>query len=123
MAIPLVVAHRFLTEVVLGMEIRPKTKIGPGLTIYHGFGIVLNDHCVLGRNVVLRNGVTIGHKEPGQGAPVIGDDVSLGVNSLVIGNITVGAGTSIGAGAVVLKSAPENAVLVGNPARDISTRA
>lgn len=111
--------YRILTEGILGIELRPKTDVGAGLRIYHGFGLVVNDHTVIGRSVILRNGVTIGHKRAGEGSPTIQDDVDVGANSTVIGEIVIGRGTTIGAGAVVTKSTPEGSVWVGNPARRI----
>lgn len=114
---PFIVAHRVLTEWVLGIELRPKTQIGPGLSIFHGVGLVVNDHCVIGQNVNLRNGVTIGHSRPGGAAPILGDGVDVGANATVIGPITVGHYAVIGAGAVVVKSVPDRVTVVGNPAR------
>jgi putative colanic acid biosynthesis acetyltransferase WcaB len=118
-SIPLVVAYRFLTEFALGIELRPKTTIGAGLTIYHGTGLVVNDHARLGKNVTLRNGVTIGHKVPSGGSPVIGDGVEIGASALIIGDITIGDGAIIGAGSVVVKSVAPFTSVAGNPARKI----
>ena len=118
-AIPSIVLHRFVTEFILGIELRPKTRIGPGLSIYHGVGLVVNDHAVLGRNVTLRNGVTIGHQISGGGTPTIGDNVSIGAGAILLGEIHVGDRAVIGAGAVLTKSVPAGAVVVGNPAKVI----
>ena len=114
---PAIILYRFGTEFLLGMELRPKTTIGPGLTIFHGYGLVVNDHAVIGQNVVLRNGVTIGHQTPGGGAPVLGDGVELGAGAILIGNIRIGNNCTVGAGSVVTKSMPPNSVVAGNPAR------
>ncbi|WP_158539892.1 serine acetyltransferase [Williamsia limnetica] len=118
---PLVFAYRVLTEFFLGIELRPKTRIGPGLSIYHGYGLVVNDHCVLGKNVVLRNGVTIGHRIAGGGVPTIGDSVEVGAGAIVLGEISIGDGARIGAGSVVLASVNANCAVAGNPARAINT--
>lgn len=118
-SLPAQLLYRFFTEFILGMELRPKTSVGGGLTIYHGYGLVIHDHCTIGTNVTLRNGVTIGQSVPGGGVPVIGDGVIIGANATIIGDISIGSGSIIGAGAVVVKSVPANSVSVGNPSRII----
>lgn len=117
-----VALYRAWTEGMLGMELRPRTRVGAGLTVYHGFGIVVNDHAVIGAGVTLRNGVTIGNRTPDGGCPVIGDGVEFGAGAIVIGDLDVGAGARIGAGAVVVKSVPRFRSAVGNPARLIPER-
>lgn len=112
-----VAAYRFWTEFLVGLELRPKTRIGGGLTIYHGYGLVVNDHARIGAGVILRNGVTIGQRTTGGPSPTIGDGVEFGAGALVLGDITVGANARIGAGAVVLTDVPPGAAAVGNPAR------
>ena len=118
-SIPFVIAHRVLTEVVLGIELRPKTSVGAGLAIYHGTGLVVNDHAKIGANVVLRNGVTIGHQFAGGGSPRIADGVEVGASALIIGDIQIGEGAVIGAGAVVVKSVEPYTSVGGNPAKKI----
>lgn len=88
----------------------------------HCYNITLNPKVILGRNVTIYHGVTIGSKQFGRGAgvPVIGDDVIIYPNSVILGDITVGSGSIIGAGAVVIKDVPVNAVVAGNPAKNIS---
>ena len=112
-----VAAYRFWTEWFLGIELRPRTTVGGGLTIFHGFGIVVNDHAVIGERVTLRNGVVIGNRTPGGQCPVIGDDVEFGANALVIGDIHIGRGARIGAGATVVRSVPAGRTVVGAAAR------
>lgn len=114
---PLEMMYRFFTEFVLGVELRPKTKIGGGLHLYHGTGLVVNDGAVIGCDVTLRNGVTIGHQVPGQGCPVLEDGVQVGANAVIIGDIRIGRESIIGAGAVVTRTFPPRAVIAGNPAR------
>lgn len=116
-SLPVVAIYRFVTEFVVGIELRPKTTVGGGLRIYHGTGLVVNDHAVLGAGVTLRNGVTIGHKIPGSGSPVIEDNVQIGANAVIIGDIRIGQSSVVGAGSVVTKSFPPNSVIAGNPAR------
>lgn len=115
-----VVLYRAWTEWGYGLELRPKTRIGGGLTIYHGFALVVNDHTVIGRGVILRNGVTIGNRETGGASPRIGDGVQIGAGAILLGPITIGDGARVGAGAVVLHDVPAGAVVVGNPARIVS---
>ncbi|WP_328858763.1 serine O-acetyltransferase [Williamsia herbipolensis] len=117
-----IACHRVLTEFVLGMEIRPKVTIGPGLTIYHGFGIVINNEAVIGSGVTLRNAVTIGHQRPGGPSPRIGDGVSIGAGAIILGGISIGEKATIAAGAVVVHDVAPGATVVGNPAREIVRR-
>lgn len=118
-ALPAVALYRLVTEGVLGVELRPKTIVGPGLTIYHGFGLVVNDHVTLGSRVTLRNGVVVGNKCAGGPCPIIGDGVVVGANAVIIGGITIGDHAQVGAGAVVTKSVRSGATVAGNPAREI----
>jgi putative colanic acid biosynthesis acetyltransferase WcaB len=119
LSIPFIVVYRLMTEFVLGIELRPKTSVGVGLSIYHGMGLVVNDHAVLGENVVLRNGVTIGHQHPGGASPRLCNGVTVGANALILGDITVGEGAVVGAGAVVVRSVEPWTAVAGNPARKI----
>ena len=116
-AVPREKLYRCWTEGMLSLELRPKTHVGGGLTIYHGYGLVVNDHAHIGRNVVLRNGISIGNREPGGGCPRIGDGVQIGAGAIVIGDIEIGNQARIAAGAVVIHSVPAAATAVGNPAR------
>lgn len=116
-----VLAYRLLTEFVLGVELRPKTRVGPGLSVYHGFGLVVNDQAVIGCNVKLRNSVTIGHKRAGGGVPTIGNNVEIGAGAILLGDIYVGSDSTIGAGAVVLQDVPAGSTVAGNPARIIKS--
>lgn len=111
------IGYRFVTEWILGIELRPKTVVGDGLRIYHGTGLVVNDHTILGRNVILRHGVTLGHVRAGEGCPVVEDDVEFGAGAIAIGPIRIGTGAVIGAGAVVSRDVPPHAVVTGNPGR------
>lgn len=92
LTLPIVVAYRLVVEWIMGIEIRPRTRVGPGLTIYHGVGIVINDQAVLGKNVTLRHGVTIGSRVDGGPCPVISEDVEIGAGAIILGGITVGRG-------------------------------
>lgn len=124
-AYPYVLIYRILVEWILGIEIPWKTRIGTGLRVYHGQALVINDRAEIGRNCILRNSTTIGvaitDSTYGGEAPRIGDNVDVGAHVVIIGDITVGANSVIGAGAVVIRNVPPNSVVVGNPGRVIRT--
>mgnify|MGYP003365851980 CR=1 FL=1 len=104
----------------LGLNIYYTVPIGFGTKIYHPFGIVINAKSVIGKNVKLRQGTTIGNKGNNNFlSPRIGDNVDVGSNSIIIGDITIGDYSKIGAGSVVTKDCSINSVMVGNPARNI----
>lgn len=121
--IPFMILYRIIVEYILCVELRASTRIGPGLRIEHGYGMVINDRTVIGKNFHIRHCVTIGCQmlpDDTQGpSPVFGDDVEIGANSCIIGGITIGDNVKIGAGSVVVKDIPANSVVVGNPARVI----
>jgi serine O-acetyltransferase len=97
------------------LDIPYQTKIGKGLLIYHGFGIVINKNAVLGNNVTLSHEVTIGD-EKGH-SPVIGDKVLISPGAKIFGEVTIGENSIIGANSVVIHSVPVNSVSVGIPNR------
>ncbi len=105
--------YPFLT----GIEIHPGARIGSGFFIDHGMGVVIGETAEVGQNVTLYHGVTLGgvSLEKGKRHPTIGDNVVIGAGAKVLGNILIGAGSRIGANAVVVKSVPENSVVVGVP--------
>lgn len=105
---PVIVVYRFLTEWLLGLELRPKTRVGPGLALFHGYGLVVNNRSILGANVSLRHLVTIGEAKSGGPCPKIGDGVEFGAGAMVLGGVTVGPGAFIAAGAVITHDVPEN---------------
>jgi serine O-acetyltransferase len=104
---------RFLT----GIEIHPGAKIGRRLFIDHGLGVVIGETAIVGDDVTLYQGVTLGGtgKEHGKRHPTIEDEVVIGGGAKVLGNITVGRNCRIGAGSVVLRNVPENSTVVGVP--------
>ena len=106
---------RFLT----GIEIHPGAKIGEGLFIDHGTGIVIGETAELGKNVTLYQGVTLGGtgKEKGKRHPTIGSNVVVAPEAKVLGSFTVGDHAKIGAGSVVLRPVPAHATVVGIPGR------
>lgn len=123
---PYLMFYRFFVEWTLGVELPRKLTIGRNFVFYHGQGLVVNNKVVIGDNCVLRNGVVIGHKKLGNGSlsacPRLGNNVDVGANVCIIGDIVIGNNVTIGAGAVVVKSIPDNSVAVGNPARVLNNR-
>ena len=100
------------------MEIFYSSEIGRGLKINHGVGSVIGAKCKIGENCMIHQNCTIGAKLGGR--PTIGNNVIMYAGSMVLGDITIGDNTIIGANAVVLRSFPENSILVGSPAKNIS---
>jgi putative colanic acid biosynthesis acetyltransferase WcaB len=117
---PLLALYAFVTDWIMGIEIPAATRIGPGFTLYHGTGAVINGYCTIGARCVMRHGVTLGNRlrEDGttSGVPSIGDDVEFGAHCIVLGAIRIGDRARIGAGAVVLRDVPDDGVAVGVPA-------
>ena len=106
---------RFLT----GIEIHPGAKIGKGLFIDHGMGVVIGETTEIGDNCTLYQGVTLGGtgKETGKRHPTLGDNVMVGAGARVLGPFKIGSGTKVASGAVVLEEIPEDSTAVGIPAR------
>ena len=100
-----------------GIEIHPGAKIGKGVFIDHGMGVVIGETAEIGNDVTLYHGVTLGGTslEKGKRHPTIGDRVVIGAGAKILGNITIGDDSRIGANAVVVKSIPANSVVVGVP--------
>lgn len=104
-----------------GIEIHPGATIGEGLFIDHGHGVVIGETAILGDNVTLYQGVTLGGtgKEQGKRHPTIGNNVLIGAGAKILGSFTIGDNCKIGAGSVVLKDVPSNSTVVGVPGRII----
>lgn len=102
-----------------GIEIHPGAKIGKGLFIDHGSGVIIGETTVIGNNVTLYQGVTLGGtgKEKGKRHPTIQDNVMISAGAKVIGSFTIGENSKIGAGSVVLSEVPPNCTVVGVPGR------
>jgi serine O-acetyltransferase len=102
-----------------GIEIHPGATIGEGLFIDHGMGVVIGETTIIGENVTIYQGVTLGGtgKERGKRHPTIEDCVVIGVGATVLGNITIGRGSKVGGGAVVVNNVPPNCTVVGVPGR------
>ena len=102
-----------------GIEIHPAAKIGNSLFIDHGMGVVIGETAVIGDNVTLYQGVTLGGtgREKGKRHPTIGNNVVIGTGAKILGNITIGSDSYVGANAVVIKDVPANSTIVGVPGR------
>jgi serine O-acetyltransferase len=113
-------ASRFLT----GIEIHPGAKIGEGFFIDHGMGVVIGETSEIGDNVTLHQGVTLGgtSTQRVKRHPTLKDNVMVGVGAQLIGDITIGENSKVGAGSVVIDSVPPNATVVGVPGRVVAVR-
>lgn len=102
-----------------GIEIHPGAVIGEGLFIDHGAGVIIGETAIIGNNVTLYQGVTLGGtgKEHGKRHPTIKDNVMISAGAKVLGSFTVGENSKIGAGSVVLEEVPPNCTVVGVPGR------
>ena len=108
-------------RLLTGIEIHPGAKIGKGLFIDHGMGVVIGETAEIGENVVIYHGVTLGGTGivKGKRHPTIGNNVMLGTGSKILGPITIGEGAKIGANSVVLEDVPMYSTAVGIPAHII----
>ncbi len=104
---------------VTGIEIHPAAKIGKGLLIDHGMGVVIGETAEIGDHCTIYQGVTLGGtgKDVGKRHPTLGNNVMVGAGAKVLGPFTIGDNTKIAAGAVVLEEIPENCTAVGIPAK------
>ncbi len=102
-----------------GIEIHPGAQIGKGLFIDHGNGVIIGETAIIGNNVTLYQGVTLGGtgKEHGKRHPTIGDNVMISAGAKVLGSFSIGENSKIGAGSVVLSEVPPNSTVVGVPGR------
>jgi serine O-acetyltransferase len=111
-----------LTRFLTGIEIHPGARIGPGLFIDHGMGVVIGETAEIGSCVTMYHGVTLGGTSLNKGKrhPTLEDNVVVGAGAKVLGGITIGANSRIGANAVVVKSVPPNSVVVGVPGQIVA---
>src|SRR3990172_6579257 len=120
--LPRVISHisRFLT----GIEIHPGAAIGAGFFIDHGMGVVIGETTIIGDNVTLFQGVTLGGtgKEKGKRHPTLGSHVVVGTGAKILGAISIGDHVKIGANSVVLRSVPAHSTVVGIPAKTIKEK-
>lgn len=111
---------RFIT----GIEIHPGAKIGKGFFIDHGMGIVIGETTIIGDNVTLYQGVTLGGtgKEKGKRHPTLGNNIVVGAGAKILGNITIGDEVRIGAGSVVINNVDHDCTVVGIPGRVVISK-
>jgi len=110
-----------LTRFVTGVEIHPGAELGRRVFIDHGMGVVVGETAVVGDDVSMYHGVTLGGNDPRpvKRHPTVGDNVTLGAQSTLVGDITIGDDANVGAGAVVVEDVPAGATVVGNPAKRV----
>lgn len=111
----------YIARFVTGIEIHPGAAIGRGFFIDHGIGVVIGETAIIGEDVLIYQGVTLGGtgKESGKRHPTVGNNVVVGAGAKVLGNIEIGNNVRIGAGSVVLRNVPANCTVVGVPGRII----
>lgn len=109
--------YKLITEWIMGYEIPYNTRIGKGFRVFHFHALVINKGTVIGENCTFRHSTTVGNSRAGSGCPRIGNNVDVGANVCIIGDISIGDNVVIGAGTVVTKDIPPDSVVVGNPAR------
>lgn len=123
--------HKFIARYIserakrkTGIEIHPEAVIGDNVFIDHGNGVVIGQTAIVGNNVTIYQGVTLGAtgKETGKRHPTIEDNVFIGSGAKILGNITIGRNAKIGANAVVLKDVPANTTVVGVPAKIVKKK-
>jgi serine O-acetyltransferase len=110
-----------VTRTLTGIEIHPAAKIGNGLFIDHGTGVVIGETADIGENVTLYQGVTLGGTgfQTGKRHPTVQDNVTIGSGAKLLGPITIGHGAKIGANSVVITDVPPNSTVVGNPGHPV----
>jgi serine O-acetyltransferase len=109
----------YLTRFLTGIEIHPGARLGKGIFIDHGMGVVIGETAIVGDDALIYQGVTLGGtgKELGKRHPTLGKGVVVGAGAKVLGNIEIGDNVRIGAGSVVLRSVPSDCTVVGVPGR------
>lgn len=115
-----------LGRMITGIEVHPQAEIGRRFFIDHGTGCVIGQTAIIGDDVTIYHGVTLGgvkgREKDGRRHPHVGDRAMIGAGAQVLGGITIGADAKIGANSVVLQDVPENSTVVGNPARLVQVK-
>ena len=113
-----------VARILFSAHIPPEARIGEGTCLgYGGLGIVVHKDAVIGRGVLISPGVVIGGRSPMRGAPIVEDDVKIGVGAKILGPVRIGKGAKIGANAVVIDDVLPGDTVVGIPARPVTTGA
>ena len=114
----------YLTRIITGIEIHPKAQIGNRFFIDHGEGVVIGETTIIGDDVLIYQQVTLGGtgNEHGKRHPTRGNNVIIGAGAKVLGNITIGDNTRVGAGSVVVDDVPEHCTVVGVPGRVVQQK-
>ena len=118
---------RFISQInrfITGIEIHPGANIGSGILIDHGMGVVIGETAVIGNRVTIYHGTTLGGtgKESGKRHPTVGNNVIIGAGAKVLGPISIGNNSKVGANSVVLKDVPSNSTVVGIPGKIIKNK-
>ena len=113
-----------INQFITNMDIHPGATIGENVFIDHGIGVVIGETTIIGNNVTIYQGVTLGgvSLNPGKRHPTIEDDVIIGAGAKILGNITIGKGSKIGANSVVVKDVPPYSTVVGIPGKVIKRK-
>jgi serine O-acetyltransferase len=119
MLLPRLISH--ISRGLTGIEIHPGAQLGQGVVIDHGMGVVIGETAIVGDHTLIYQGVTLGGtgKEVGKRHPTVGRHVVIGAGAKVLGNITIGNFSRIGAGSIVLKNVPAHCTAVGVPSRNV----
>src|SRR5688500_8484236 len=114
-------ALAYVSRSLTGIEIHPSARVGDGLFIDHGMGVVIGETAEVGENVTMYQGVTLGGTgfATGKRHPTVEDNVTIGSGAKLLGPITIGHGAKIGANAVVIHDVPPNSTVVGNPGHPV----
>jgi serine O-acetyltransferase len=109
---------KIAVQVLTGIDLPCEVTLGRRVRIDHFGGVIVSGDTIIGDDVIIRNGVTIGLRRTGRrGAPLIGNRVDIGAGAKILGTITIGDDVAIGANAVVLRDVPANSIAVGVPAK------
>lgn len=112
---PFRILYNFFFRWIIGIDIPDKTELGAGFMVFHGQGLIIHGDCVLGNNVLVRHNTTIGQRNDNSGVPTIGNNVNIGAHCIILGEVSIGDNSIIGAGTFVNKNIPPNSIAYGSP--------